>query len=513
MQLSKKILPSLNGTVQSVPSDSIFELPEKVLQFGTGVLLRGLPDYYIDKANKQDIFNGRIVVVKSTDRGDTDAFDAQDGLYTQCIRGIANQQMTQEYIVNAAVSRVLSAKSQWHEILDCAANAEMEIIISNTTEVGLVLMKDDNVHAQPPVSFPGKLLAFLHERYQCFNGDVHKGMVIVPTELIIDNGEKLQSIVIELAHLNKMDDTFINWLKTANCFCNSLVDRIVPGKLAPALQTAAEAALGYSDELMIMSEVYSLWAIETSSPRAKEILSFATADETVLITDDIDKHRELKLRLLNGTHTFCCGVAHLAGFEIVKDAMADKLMAQYVTDLMKHEIAPCICDENISASEANEFSNKVIERFSNPFIEHKWISITLNYTQKMKMRNVPLVLKHFEHHKEVPAYMAFGFAAYLLFMKCEPDEKGIYNGAINGKSYPVQDEQAGYYYQLWREHSFLEIPKKVLSDRNLWGTDLSLLPGFTDAVTFYIKSISEEGVMKTLKEIQLNKQHAATGKS
>ncbi len=513
MQLSKKILSSLNQTVHPVPASSIFELPEKVLQFGTGVLLRGLPDYYIDKANRQGIFNGRIVVVKSTDRGDTDVFDVQDGLYTQCIRGIVNDQMTQEYIVNASISRVLSAKSQWHQILDCAANPEMKIIISNTTEVGLILMKDDNVHAQPPVSFPGKLLAFLYERYKCFHGDLHKGMVIIPTELITDNGEKLQSIVVELAHLNKMDHPFLEWLEAANCFCNSLVDRIVPGKLPAAQQTAAEAELGYSDELMIMSEVYSLWAIETSSGKAKEILSFAMADETVLITDDINKHRELKLRLLNGTHTFSCGVACLAGFQIVKDAMEDNVMGQYIADLMKNEIAPCICDENILAKEANEFSNKVIERFSNPFIEHKWISITLNYTQKMKMRNVPLLLKHYEQHTEVPVYMALGFAAYLLFMKCEPAENGMYNGVMNGKTYPVQDEQAGYYYQLWREHSFLEIPKKVLSDRNLWDTDLSLLPGFTDAVTFYMKSISKDGVMNTLKEIQSNKQHAATGKS
>ena len=505
MQLSKEILPQLNKTVQSVPADSIFELPEKVLQFGTGVLLRGLPDYYIDKANKQDIFNGRVVVVKSTDRGDTDAFDVQDGLYTQCIRGIANDQMTQEYIVNASVSRVLSAKSQWHEVLNCAANPDIEIVISNTTEVGLVLMENDNVHAQPPVSFPGKLLSFLHERYQCFHGDLHKGMVIIPTELITDNGEKLQSIVVELAHLNRMDHKFIDWLESANCFCNSLVDRIVPGKLPAVQQTVAETELGYSDELMIMSEVYSLWAIETSSRKAKEILSFAKADDTVLITDDIEKYRELKLRLLNGTHTFSCGVAHFAGFEIVKDAMEDTMMRQYVTNLMKQEIAPCICDETISTAEANEFSNKVIERFSNPFIEHKWISITLNYTQKIKMRNVPMLLKHYEQQQEVPAFMALGFAAYFLFMKCEPGENGTYNGMMNGKVYPVQDEKASYYHQLWKDHSLSEIPKKGLSDQNLWGGDLSILPGFCDVVKFYMESINEKGVMETLEEHLLKK--------
>jgi tagaturonate reductase len=512
MQLSKKILSLINSKA-GLPAGSLFELPEKVLQFGTGVLLRGLPDYYIDKANKQGIFNGRIAVIKSTDRGDTDAFAAQDGLYTQCIRGISNQQMTQEYLVNAAVSRVLSAKDQWQEVLNCAASPEMEIIISNTTEVGIALMEDDNVHAQPPVSFPGKLLAFLYKRYQCFDGDANKGMIIIPTELIADNGDKLKSFVEELAKLNKMDHQFISWLNTANYFCNSLVDRIVPGKLPAALQAATEAELGYSDELMIMSEVYSLWAIETSNNKIKEKLSFSKADETVVLTDDISKYRELKLRLLNGTHTFSCGLAYLCGFEIVKDAMKDQLMRQYVAQLMKQEIAPCISGENISVTEADQFSDKVIERFSNPFIDHKWISITLNYTQKMKLRNVPLLLKHYEQHTAVPVYMAAGFAAYLLFMKCEQDEKGNYYGALNGKLYPVQDEQAVYYHHLWKENTLIDIPEKVLCNDELWGKNLSALPGFSDAVIHYLKSISESGVMETLKALQLNKPEAINDKT
>ena len=218
MQLSKETFSKLNGAVQSVPTDALFALPEKVLQFGTGVLLRGLPDYFIDKANKKGIFNGRVVIVKSTDSGGTDAYAVQDGLFTHCISGIRQQKITEEYIINASVSRVLSAKSQWQQILDCASNPAMEIIISNTTEVGIVLVEEDKISNNPPVSFPGKLLAFLHERYKAFNGDVNKGMVIVPTELITDNGTKLQAIVMELAHLNNLGYAFIDWLENANTF-------------------------------------------------------------------------------------------------------------------------------------------------------------------------------------------------------------------------------------------------------------------------------------------------------
>ena len=106
MNLSKDNLQAIRATGVVKPGEAIFSLPEKVLQFGTGVLLRGLPDYFIDKANRQGIFNGRVVVVKSTESGDAGAFDRQDGLYTLCIRGIEEGKKVEENIICSAISRV-----------------------------------------------------------------------------------------------------------------------------------------------------------------------------------------------------------------------------------------------------------------------------------------------------------------------------------------------------------------------------------------------------------------------
>ena len=504
MRLSKKILPQLSAIINDTPNEGIFELPEKVLQFGTGVLLRGLPDYFIDKANKQKLFNGRIVIIKSTDNGDTSSFEEQDGIFTQCVRGTNNQEIIEEFIINASVSRVLSARSQWNEVLKCAANSDLEIIISNTTEVGIILVEEDNIKADPPISFPAKLLAFLYERYKAFNGDIKKGMVIVPTELITDNGSKLQSIVIELAHLNKCDYAFIDWLENANCFCNSLVDRIVPGKLPSPEQKNIETKLGYKDDLMIMSEAYRLWAIESSNPKVKDALSFARADDGVIITTDINKYRELKLRLLNGTHTFTCGLAYLAGFETVKEAMGNKIMVKYVHDLIMNEIAPCI-STHLPEKEVYAFANSVIDRFRNPFLDHKWINIALQYTHKMKMRNVPLLLKYYQQELSVQGHMTLGFAAYLLFMKCELSENGKYYGEVNGEVYELQDNQAGYYHEVWKSDRLEEVVEKVLSNKTLWGTDLTLIPGLAVIVEVYLDSMMNRGVLETLQIFEKSK--------
>ncbi|MDQ3279422.1 MAG: altronate oxidoreductase, partial [Bacteroidota bacterium] len=101
MILSQYTVHNVHSSGVQVPDAAVFELPEKVLQFGTGVLLRGLPDYFIDKANRQGVFNGRIVVVKSTAQGDVSAFEKQDGLYTVCVRGLQDGTMVEENSINA----------------------------------------------------------------------------------------------------------------------------------------------------------------------------------------------------------------------------------------------------------------------------------------------------------------------------------------------------------------------------------------------------------------------------
>lgn len=479
MQLSKSALAKIGNPDIQKPNSNIFELPEKVLQFGTGVLLRGLTDFFIDKANKQNVFNGRVVVVKSTDSAGADAFDTQDGLYTICVQGLENGRQTEETIINGAISRVLSAKSQWKEILNCAHNAELNIIISNTTEVGITLIEED-IHQAPPASFPGKLLAFLHKRYEVCGGEPEGGCIIIPTELIVGNGDKLRSIVLQLATFNKLEQGFIEWLKSANTFCNSLVDRIVPGKPAQDIKEKIEETLGYTDDLMLVCETYRLWAIE-GDDSVRKILSFDEVDDGVIIAPDIEKYRELKLRLLNGTHTLSCGLAYLSGFTFVKEGMADKVFSGYVRDIMLKEIAPAI-PANVADDEAEAFGNRVLDRFANPFLNHQWISITMQYTSKMKMRVIPVLVRYYSIYDTVPQNMAKGFAAYILFMKAVKKNGNVYEGEHNGKSYPINDDKAAYFYEQWQKHGEANIVNAILGDTSLWEVDLSALPGFAKAV-------------------------------
>lgn len=480
-----------------ISTGALAQLPEKVLQFGTGVLLRGLPDYLIELANRQGIFNGRIVVVKSTSAGDTREFAQQDNLYTVCVRGVRDGQQVEENVLCSAISRVLTATTEWAAVLACARNPDLQIIISNTTEIGIQLLRED-IHNNPPESFPGKLLAFLYARYQAFAGDPKRGLIIAPTELLPNNGDQLAGILQELAEYNQLDAAFIHWLKASNPCCNTLVDRIVPGKPKPSLQAELEAQLGYRDELLIMSEVYALWAIE-GSEEVKARFPLHRAHPGLIIAPDILPYRELKLRLLNGGHTFSCGLACLSGINTVVQGMNDPVFSRFLETLLLEEIAASI-PAPLSLAEAQSFAQQVLDRFRNPYIEHKWLSISLQYSSKMQMRNVLSIQRYVQQFGRVPKHMALGFAAYLLFMRATKVEAGQYYGHSSGEDYLIQDPQAAYFYDLWQKHAASDLVQNVLANKALWGTDLGALPGLGAQIAFFLQSMQDQGVYRTLEQ-------------
>lgn len=500
MQLSKNTLGQINAEGITVPSAALFELPEKVLQFGTGVLLRGLCDAFIDEANRNGLFNGRIVVVKSTNAGDSAAFTDQDNLYTVCVRAMSNGKIVKQNIVCTSISRVLSAKSQWEQILEFAESSTLKVIISNTTEVGLQLV-NENIHGSTPTSYPAKLLACLYRRYNRFGGGKEGSVVVIPTELITGNGDKLKSIVKELATYNQLEQNFMRWVDEHVIFCNSLVDRIVTKDPGEKIISDLQEELGYEDKLLTMCEDYRLWAIQ-GNEHVESVLEFTKTGSGAFVKPDIELYKSLKLHLLNGTHTFSASLAFLSGFDTVKQAMEDIEFFRYVHALMLVEIGASI-PYAIPKKEINDFGARVLDRFRNPFLQHQWLNITLQNTMKMRMRNVPVIQQYASLYPEAPARMAIGFAAYILFMRAVKEEAGHYYGMRDGNYYRINDDQAPYFYDLWEQSvSTDRLVTEVLANQTLWGVDLSALADFRDAVSANLSMMLNEGIRKTMLQHQ-----------
>ena len=392
-----------------ISPQQILDMPERVIQFGTGVLLRGLPDFFIDRANKAGDFNGRIVVVKTTGSDAGSDFHNQNNLYTHIIKGYADGQAVNETIINASVSTVMHAATDWVAILEKSGKAEINILISNTTEQGLVYT-DEDLTAEAPKSFPGKLLVYLMKRFEILGDVPESRMIVIPTELLEYNGALLKEILNKHTEKHQVGRAFCDWMEKRVIFCNSLVDRIVPGKPDKEILQSYWEELGYQDELLIVSEPYNLWAIE-GGPEIREILTFAKGNEGIKITDNIALYKELKLRLLNAAHTFSAGVALMQNLETVTESMQDSNFEAFISQLTK-DISASIALE-IDEGVKEKFASAVLDRFRNPNIRHYWKSIIFSYTEKFKIRCIPLMKEYYRKYRKFPESMVQGLAAYF----------------------------------------------------------------------------------------------------
>ena len=480
----------LNRTTKNITT----KYPEKVLQFGTGVLLRGLIDYFIDKGNKAGVYDGSVVMVKTTGP-DVSEFTNQDNLYTISVRGLENGQTVEEDIVVDCINRTLSTKTHWDEILKTAENADIQLVVSNTTEAGLQYV-EENILEGCPESFPGKLTAWLHKRFMTNQAET----LVIPTELIVNNGGILKEIVYKHVAANNLGDAFLVWLNQKVKFCSSLVDRIVPGKPNEEETNKLFDKIGYQDTLIIKAEVYRLWAIEGEG--IEDLLGFAEADNGVKIAKNIEKYRELKLRLLNAPHTLLCGMAYLSGFRLVKEALCDEMMEKYITILMLTELGPAI-PLNLDQKTTHRYGREVMDRFRNPYLEHQWLSITLQYTLKMKARAIPLLLNYYDTFDSVPQYFARCFAAYLLFMKVTKEENGKYYGEHEGEEYQINCDSAWYFKSVWEHNSAHEVVSLVLRNQEIWGCDLTTLKGFESNVENHLSNMMMCGVKDVVSALNV----------
>lgn len=482
----------------------IIEYPERVVQFGEGNFLRAFVDWMFQQMNKKGVFKGRIVIVQPILDGRVSNLNKQDNLYTLLLRGTKNGELIEKKEIITSVSRSLNAYTQWTEVLKLAENPEIEFVVSNTTEAGIDYSAEDRLTDNPPDSYPGKLTAYLYHRFQYFNGALDKGMVIIPVELIDRNGDNLKRIVFKLADDWNLGSGFKSWLEEANVFLNSLVDRIVTGYPFKEI-TQIEEELGYQDENLVTGEVFHLWVIEGGGNNLEKRLPFHEADLNVKWVDDMTPYRTRKVRILNGAHTAMVPISFLSGIDLVRDAVNDELLGKFVNEALFTNIIPTI---QFAQSELELFAHQVLERFRNPYIDHKCLDISLNSTSKFKNRVLPSLVKYIEDNNKLPEMLVFSLAALITFYKGTEIRNNKLVADRNGEKYFVRDEidVLRFYVDIWNRYrkediKLEELVTEVLRNRDFWGKDLNQISGLGAGVLFYIQRIKEIGVKQSLKEL------------
>ena len=508
MKLNKTWLKKQFYSQHELEVNPLLDLPEKVIQFGEGNFLRAFVDWMIDRLNQHALFNGRVVVVQPIEKGLIDILNEQDGLYTLVLRGIERGRVVETKRVVTAISRALNPYTDWQGYLSCAENPDLRIVVSNTTEAGIVYEKETFIKGQPLRSFPAKLAAFLFHRFNFFDGDPQKGMLILPCELIDKNGRKLKELILQYIDQWQLPVRFKEWVDEHNHFFNTLVDRIVTGYPHDEIDRLYET-LGYQDRLLDTGEIFHLWVIEGDS-RFKTELPFNRLGLNVVWTTDLSPYRERKVRVLNGTHTMTVAVACLCGLETVKEAVEDPLVGQFIHKGIFDEILPML---PLPEAEKKAFADSVLERFKNPFIHHRWIDIALNSISKFKTRCLPSLMDYYRINGKPPVYLTFSLAALLVFYRGDKLLDGKLAATYEKRSYYVNDDEHTlvFFLSCWQPRpdenqvDFLSAARRILGNTELWGQDLNQVAGLTESVTEALECISTSGMPTALEKLLASK--------
>ncbi|MDR2743151.1 MAG: tagaturonate reductase [Treponema sp.] len=474
--------------------------PEKILQFGEGNFLRAFVDWQIDIVNGKTDFNGNVVLVQPLEQGMGDVINAQHGLYTTVLRGVQNGRTVEDFRPVTSVSRCLNPYSQFDEYLRCAENLDLRFVVSNTTEAGIAYNAGDRLSDRPQRSFPGKAAAFLLRRFEHFRGDPSKGLVFIPCELIDKNGGKLKEIVERYAREWNLGDDFLAWLGSCD-FCNSLVDRIVPGYPKEEAPSICEK-LGYEDNLLVAAEIFHLWVIESEKDHGGE-LPLVQAGLNVVWTKDMSFYRTRKVRILNGAHTSGVLAAYLYGLDTVEQCIKDPLIVKMMRQAIFEEIIPSMEGD---AAELIQYANDVLERFANPYIKHLLLSIALNSVSKFKTRVLPSLTGYIAKIGKPPAALSFSLAALIAFYQGANPAGREMTGNRNGAAYTIQDDEevlkrfaALYSGTEGDGERARKITRAVLGSLDWWGEDLRAYPGLEDAVSAGLAAIWSSGIKSAIE--------------
>ena len=462
------------------------ERPIKILQFGEENFLRAFVDWILQNLNDAGVICSDVAVVQPRPSGRVDKLAAQDGLYTVCLEGIDKGKKVQNKHIIDVLRDFINPFAQYEKFLSYAESEELEVIISNTTEAGIVLDVSDTDFSVCPKSFPGKLLAFLKARYDYFHGDITKGLAVIPCELIDHNGDELKKVLLKLAEIHYMEQDFINWLGKANHFTNTLVDRIVPGYPRDNAKEICEET-GFLDNNIVKGEIFYLWVLQKEA-FVQEKFPVDKSGLNIIFVEDITPYKQRKVKILNGLHTAMVPVAYLCGMDTVRESMLDPDIGKFIQELANREIKPTI---DLPQEQMDAFAKSVIERFINPFIRHELMSIALNSTTKFKTRLLPTYNDYRRKFEKSPEYILFSLASQIVFYRGKRGEEEI---ALNDAP-----EYLEFFRELWESgKDYMAMAEYVLANETLWGQNLAVGENVA-FVAKYIERIVKDGEREALK--------------
>lgn len=428
---------------------------KKVLQYGEGNFLRSFVDLYFETLNREG-GEWAVEIVKPIPFGSLDAFVRQENRYHVILRGVKDGNAAETVYPVSVVEQAISPFDDFPAYAALAVDPALAVIVSNTTEAGICCHEGDSFDGFAEITYPAKLTKFLYARFRAGL----PGVYLLPVELIGNNADELFRCVEKYIDLWQLPEAFREWNRTENFYCNTLVDRIVSGfPRDEALRERLWKLVGERDDLLSVAEPFGLWVIENKGKIA-DLLPAGHHNIDIILTDDIAYYKKRKVRVLNGSHTNLVAAGLLSGAETVYDCMTNETLYRFFRASLE-EIVPFVSSDR---SMTERFAADVEERFRNPYLNHQLTSIALNSISKWRARVLPTFRDFFAANGRIPEHLTVGFSCLMHLYRTKyaelKDDAKVLSFFASGK--PLKD---------------------FLSDRTVWGEDLTAYPQFLETVT------------------------------
>lgn len=454
----------------------------KILQFGTGVFLRGYFDWMLQQLADKYLCDSQVSMVKLTAGGDLSTYEKQNGEFHVILQGLDKGETVNKVEKIDRIKKLIHPYKEWQSFLESAEDPDYKLIVSNSTEAGLCCENFESTD-NCPASFPGKLFLWLKSRFDASL----PGIMIMPFELVPDNGEKLKSILLQHAHDFSASENFISWLQNDCTFINTLVDRIVSKVPADSIKSL-QKEWSLEDDLLLCAEPYHLLAHDCE--KLEELLALKKAGLNIEFTENLDSVRERKVKVLNGAHMLLVPAGLALGLSIVEETLENRKLHNFAQGCLAEEVAPTISDPDI-----DKYISSVIERFENPFLKHRLENIALNSSAKIGQRLFPSIHDYFKESGRYPVKLLTAVAIFLEFYKGEIIEPGVMKtswGTLRDNS------EAMAFLNSLHSKSGVEAAREI-AEKQFWPVSDEMKDSFCLAMGEVIESVRANGIEKSLE--------------
>jgi fructuronate reductase len=485
-RLNNASLPHLPPEVQP-PSYDRRSVRTGIVHLGIGAFHRAHQAVYTDDVLKLDPSWG--IVAASLRSPDTqDALEPQNGLYTVCVRSDAGEKLR----VIGSISQVILAPQEFEALMGAMIDPDVRIVTLTVTEKGYCHdpatgeldeahpdIVHDLAHWQHPKSAPGLVVEALRRRRAAGT----QPFTVLTCDNLPSNGRTVHRILSRYASLVDSD---LGAFVSEHVACPStMVDRIVPATTDED-RAQIEKALDVRDAWPVVTEPFTQWVIEDRFPQGRPAWEKAGAE----FVADVEPYEQMKLRLLNGSHSTLAYLGFLAGYETVSAAMADAAFERLLTNLMDKDVTPTL--HMPAGADLARYKKALIERFKNPSLKHRTGQIAMDGSQKLPQRLLGTIRDRLREDAPIRR-LALGVAAWMRYVT------GIDE---HGSPFEVRDPMAARLRTLVDDAANApeRLAENLFGIREIFGDDLPKDPRFTQPLIEALTQLYRQGSRDTVKE-------------